>query len=99
MIRGEYLAWYSENVTFENCVIIGTQPLCYCKNLKLINCEMIDTDLAFEKSEVDATINSKMISIKNPMSGTIRVLDVEEIILNDDMAKGKIVKTDKKQCA
>ncbi len=37
--------------------------------------------------------------IKNPMSGTIRVLDVEEIILNNDTAKGEIVKTDKKQCA
>ena len=37
VVKGEYLAWYCENVTFENCRIIGTQPLCYCKNLKLIN--------------------------------------------------------------
>nr|MCR5109268.1 DUF3737 family protein [Lachnospiraceae bacterium] len=54
IIKGEYLAWYSEDVTFENCTITGTQPLCYCKGLKLINCKMTDTDLAFEKSEVDA---------------------------------------------
>lgn len=54
MVKGEYLAWYSDGLTLINCKIIGTQPLCYCKNLKLINCEMIDTDLAFEKSEVDA---------------------------------------------
>ena len=26
VVKGEYLAWYCENVTFENCKIIGTQP-------------------------------------------------------------------------
>jgi hypothetical protein len=83
-VKGEYLAWYCENVTFENCIIIGTQPLCYCKNLKLINCEMHETDLAFEKSEVHATITTPMISIKNPLSGKIQVPAVGEIIMNDD---------------
>ncbi|MCR5836077.1 MAG: DUF3737 family protein [Lachnospiraceae bacterium] len=93
VIKGEYLAWYCENVTFENCTIIGTQPLCYCKNLKMINCKMIDADFAFEKSEVEATIVSEMISIKNPKSGTIKVCDVEEIIMDDKSANGIIVKT------
>ncbi len=92
VIKGEYLAWYCENVTFENCTIIGTQPLCYCKNLKLIKCKMIDTDLAFEKSEVEATIESSVISIKNPKRGTIHVLDVQEIIMDDVNAKGKVLK-------
>ncbi len=55
-IKGEYLAWYSDGLTLINCRIIGTQPLCYCKNLKLIDCEMEGTDLAFEKSEVQADI-------------------------------------------
>ncbi len=91
VIKGEYLAWYCENVTFENCTIIGTQPLCYCRNLRLVNCKMIDTDLAFEKSEVEATIDSCMISIKNPKSGTIRVLGVDEIIMDDEDAKGKVL--------
>ena len=91
MVKGEYLAWYCEDVTFENCTIIGTQPLCYCKNLKLINCKMIDADLAFEKSEVEATINSNVISIKNPKSGTIEVTGVDEIIMDDVMAKGKVL--------
>ena len=91
MVKGEYLAWYCEDVTFENCTIIGTQPLCYCKNLKLINCNMIDADLAFEKSEVEATINSNVISIKNPKSGTIEVTGVDEIIMDDVMAKGKVL--------
>lgn len=90
IIKGEYLAWYSEDLTLINCRIIGTQPLCYCKNLKLINCEMDDTDLCFEKSEVNASIVTPVISIKNPLSGTIRVPSVGEIIMDDDHAQGKI---------
>ena len=91
MIRGEYLAWYCEDVTFENCTIIGTQPLCYCKGLKLVNCRMLDTDLSFEKSEVDATILTVVDSIKNPKSGMIRAAGVKEIIMDDPEATGKII--------
>ena len=83
-IKGEYLAWYSNNITFENCTIIGTQPLSYCKKLKLINCKMIDTDLSFEKSEVEADIISTIISVKNPLSGYIRAIDITEIILEEE---------------
>ena len=89
-IKGEYLAWYCENVTFENCTIIGTQPLCYCKGLKLINCSMFDTDLSFEKSEVDADIITSVVSIKNPYSGTIRVKSVGELIQNDPESRAVI---------
>lgn len=91
VIKGEYLAWYCENVTFENCTIIGTQPLCYCKGLKLINCKMIDTDLSFERSEVEATVSTVVDSIKNPRSGVIKVAGVKEIIMDDPLAQGKIV--------
>ena len=91
VVKGEYLAWYCENVTFENCKIIGTQPLCYCKNLKLINCEMIDTDLAFERSEVEAEITTPVISIKNPLSGSITVPSVGEIIRDIQEAGENIV--------
>ncbi len=90
IVAGEYLAWYCENVTFENCTISGTQPLCYCKGLKLINYKMLDADLAFEKSEVEADITTPVISIKNPASGTINVPAVEEIIMDDPNAKGTI---------
>lgn len=80
-VKGEYLAWFSENLTLENCTIIGTQPLCYCKNLKLINCKMDpNCDLAFEYSDVDATITGHVTSIKNPKSGTITCDSVGEII-------------------
>lgn len=93
VVKGEYLAWYCENVTFENCRIIGTQPLCYCKNLKLIDCELIDADLSFEKSEVEAKILTPVISIKNPLSGSIYVPEAGEIILDDPAAEGKVIFT------
>lgn len=90
VVRGEYLAWYSENITFENCVIYGTQPLCYCKGLRLINCEMYDADLAFELSEVHASLTAPIVSIKNPLSGEISVPSVDEIIKDDDACKCRI---------
>lgn len=73
VIKGEYLAWYSEGLTLVHCRIIGTQPFCYCKGLKLVDCEMIDADLCFEKSEVEAVVTTPVISIKNPLAGTITV--------------------------
>lgn len=91
VIKGEYLAWYSEGLTLDGCRIIGTQPLCYCKNLKLIDCEMIDTDLSFEKSEVEATITTPVVSIKNPLSGHIYVPCVKEVIRDDEASKAEIV--------
>lgn len=91
VVKGEYLAWYSENITFENCEIIGTQPLCYCKNLKLINCKMTDTDLCFERSDVEATLTAPVISIKNPLSGHIYVPEVGEIIRDIDGADGEVI--------
>ena len=91
VVKGEYLAWYCENVTFENCTLIGTQPLCYCKGLKLINCRMINTDLSFEKSEVEATLTAPIDSIKNPRSGCIRVPAVGEIIRDDPESAGEIL--------
>lgn len=93
IVKGEYLAWYCENVTFENCTIRGTQPLCYCKGLRLVNCTMEDTDLAFEKSDVQATILTPVISIKNPYAGRIAVPAVETIIRDDENAKCEIVIT------
>ena len=90
VLKGEYLAWYCENVTFENCAIIGTQPLCYCKGLKLIGCRMIDTDLAFERSEVDATITTPVVSIKNPLRGSICAPAVGEVIRDIEGANAAV---------
>ncbi len=77
-------------MTLVNCKITGTQPLCYCKDLKLINCEMVDTDLAFEKSEVEAVITTKVDSIKNPLSGQIQVPELGELVMDDPNAKGQV---------
>lgn len=90
VVNGEYLAWYSENITFENCTIIGTQPLCYCKGLKLINCKMMDCDLSFERSEVEADIVGEIMSVKNVYSGYVRADSIGEIIVDDKRALGKI---------
>ncbi len=91
VIKGEYLAWYSEGLTLINCRIIGTQPFCYCKGLRLINCEMIDTDLCFEKSDVEAKVTTGIVSVKNPLSGTIKAPAVGEVIMDDPNAHGKVV--------
>ncbi len=91
VIKGEYLAWYSEGLTLVHCRIIGTQPFCYCKGLKLVDCEMIDADLCFEKSEVEAVVTTPVISIKNPLAGTITVPAVGQQIMDDPHAKGRIL--------
>jgi hypothetical protein len=92
-IDGEYLAWYSEGLTLINCHIKGTQPFCYCKKLKLINCTMENCDLAFEYSDVEADVKSRIVSIKNPRSGTIRCDEVGEIINKDSIypVKAKVI--------
>ncbi len=90
-IRSEYIAWYSENLTLINCRISGTQPFCYCRGLKLINCTLEQADLAFERSEVEATLTSPVISIKNPLSGTITLPAGFETVIDIDGAKGKII--------
>lgn len=91
VLRGEFLGWYSNHLTLDHCRILSSQPLCYCKNLKLVDCEVVDSDLCFENSEIDATIVTSVDSIKNPLSGTIRLPDLDELIRTDPRSKAKIV--------
>ena len=94
IVKGEYLGWFSEGLTLKNCKIIGTQPLCYCKDLKLIDCTMEDTDLSFEYSDVEATISGHVLSIKNPRNGHITVDTVDEVLFTDDTVMdctGKVI--------
>lgn len=82
-IDGEYLAWHSRGLRLINCHIAGTQPLCYCKDLELINCTMgDDADLAFEFSDVRATINGHIVSVKNPKSGRIEADSIGQTIID-----------------
>lgn len=84
VVKGEYLGWYSENLKLIRCKIIGTQPLCYCKGLILEDCTMEGTDLAFERSEVNATVIGHIDSVKNPLKGSIKAGDIGEIILEPE---------------
>ncbi len=52
---------------------------------------MTDTDLAFEKSQVEAELTAPVASIKNPAEGTIKVPAVGEIIMDDEKAEGKVI--------
>lgn len=84
-IIGEYLGWYSKNLRLVNCKIGGTQPLCYAKNLILENCEfMDDCDFAFEYSTVNAEVNNHIVSVKNPLEGTIKAQSIGQIILDEN---------------
>lgn len=96
-IIGEYLGWNSSNITFINCTIQSLQGFCYMENVKLVNCKLINTNLAFEYSSVDATIDSNVDSIKNPISGKIKVKHVDEIILDENIKEGSncIIEQDK----
>ncbi len=85
VVRGEYLAWYAENIRFVRCKLIGTQPLCYCKNLELIDCQMEGCDLSFERSEVTATVQGHIDSVKNPITGSIQADSIGEIILEEEI--------------
>lgn len=80
VLESEYLGWYSDGLTLVRCTITGTQPLCYCKNLTLIDCTMEGCDLAFEYSEVNATILGTVRSVKNPLRGVIVADGYGEII-------------------
>lgn len=82
-ISGEYLGWHSRRLHLVRCHISGTQPLCYARDLILEDCTFADDcDLAFEDSDVIATINSGVTSIKNPARGRIKAKTIGEIIID-----------------
>jgi len=83
-ISGEYLGWNSKNLTLINCTIESLQGLCYCENLVMKNCKLINTNLAFEYSSVDVDVTTKILSVKNPISGVIKAPKIDEIILEND---------------
>lgn len=94
-LNGEYLGWNTENLTLINCTIESNQGLCYIKHLTLKNCRLLQTDLAFEYcSDIQAEINSDIISVKNPISGVIQAHYIGEIIQDDpqlDPQRTKII--------
>ncbi len=85
-ITGEFLGWHSKNLHLVRCKINGTQPLCYAKGLVLEDCTMGDEcDLAFEDSDVQATVNSAIVSVKNPRTGSIKAVAIGEVITDKNI--------------
>lgn len=83
-ISGEYLGWNSKNLTFVNCTVESLQGMCFIDNLKMINCELVNTTLAFEHSNVEAELKGSVDSIFNPASGTIKAEHIKELIIEKD---------------
>ena len=83
-ISGEYLGWNSKNLTLVNCTIESLQGMCYIDNLVMKNCRLINTTLAFEYSNVEAEIPSRIESVFNPGSGTIHAEQIGELIIEKD---------------
>ena len=93
-ISGEYLGWNSRRLTLIDCTIESLQGLCYAEELVLRNCRLLNTTLAFEYSTVDAELNGKVDSVKNPTSGRIVADEIGELILESeriDPAKTEIL--------
>lgn len=93
-ILGEYLGWNSRNVTLVNCVVESLQGMCYMKDLRMVNCRLINTTLAFEYSTVEAELEGTVGSIKNPLAGRITADGAGEIIFDDpqvDPARTEII--------
>lgn len=95
VIDGEYLAWNSKHVKFINCKIESNQGLNYIDDLVLNNCKLSHTDLAFEYvSNIDAKLIGSIMSIKNPISGKIKVPTIGKLIMDStkiDPKKTKII--------
>lgn len=83
-ISGEYLGWNAKNLTFIDCTVESLQGLCYIENLKMKNCRLINTTLAFEYSSVEADIDGKVDSVLNPSSGRICADSIGELIIEKD---------------
>ena len=85
-IIGEYLGWNSKNIKFVNCTIDSLQGMCYMDNITMENCKLLNTNLCFEFChDVDATINSKIDSVKNPYNGVIKAKAIDEVILDENL--------------
>ena len=83
-ISGEYLGWNAKNLTLIGCTIESLQGMCYIDHLVMKDCKLINTTLAFEYSSVDAEITSKVDSVLNPGSGTIRAERIDRLIIEKD---------------
>lgn len=83
ILDGEYLAWNTQNITFINCQIESDQGLNYIDHLTIKNSDLIHTDLALEYvSQMDVQVNSKIESVKNPISGRLQAPEIGTLIMD-----------------
>lgn len=84
-ISGEYLGWNAKNLTLINCTIESEQGMCYIDGIRMENCKLINTTLAFEFSnDIKADITTGIDSVMNPGSGYIKARAIKELILEKD---------------
>ena len=83
-ISGEYVGKKEKNVTFENCTIESLQGLCYMDGVVLKGCRLVNTNLAFEYSVVDAEIKGSIDSVFNPSAGYMTADRIDELTMNPD---------------
>lgn len=87
------MSWNSSHITFKDCTIESDQGLCYMDYVTLENCILNQTPLALEKcSNINATINSKITSIKNRISGIIKAKKIETVIIDATKVDPKATK-------
>lgn len=91
-ITGEYIGWNAKNLTFINCTIESLQGLCYIDNLVMKNCNLFNTNLAFEFSTVDADIHGDVESVLNPTGGIIKAEHIGELIIEKDVVDPSAIK-------
>ena len=94
-VKGEYPGWYSKGLRLVRCRISGTQPFCYASDLVLEDCTMTGCDLSFERSEVHATVNGEIHSIKNPISGEIIAEKVGQVISEEGRERITLLTTER----
>ena len=94
----EETMWTCEDITIKNTEINGDyfgkdSSNIYMDHVTLENCILNQTPLAFEKcSNINATINSKITSIKNPISGIIKAKKIETVIIDPSKVDPKATK-------
>ena len=74
--------WHGENILVRNSVVKGEYLAWYSNGLTFENCKIIGTQ---------PQIITSVVSIKNPLSGTISVPAVGEVIRDDPDSRGKII--------
>ena len=82
-ISSEYIGWNSENITFVRCTIESLQGFCYINGLKLVDCRLPGTTLAFEYSTVDAEVKGEIVSVLDPAGGVIKADSIGTLTVRD----------------